>query len=148
MNQVFIDIFSTVETSEALKMCTQPIGGFTIDELLWLQTKSPKAASGETPPAILFDGPRNLLSPEDVEAMTAQLKANQNIRFDSSRIGFLASENEGLAYSVPLFSADHKRALLRMCYKKGGHCLYGESYLFEKVKGRWTEVLRFGEYEV
>jgi len=89
--------------------------------------------------AVLVRGPERCLESADVDHMLMQEKQMEKFQWDNSRLGFQGSnKKEWYTISVPLFSADSSKAVVRIFYRCDQFlCGTDETLLLTSRNGRW-----------
>jgi hypothetical protein len=84
-------------------------------------------------------GLQRCLIKEDVDYMLQQKEMAKDFKWDNSRLGFNLDNTENwYEFSVPLFSADESKAILLVSKLCKGLCGTEQTFLIEKIDGKWT----------
>lgn len=76
---------------------------------------------------------------EDIFAMIQQKENIKEFEWDNSKLGFnLSNENNWYSFSVPLFSKDKNKAVMKISSLCQGLCGTGNTVVFTKKNGKWT----------
>lgn len=113
-----------------LGVYSQPGAPFTRHDLQALlinpATKEPGSWSDDTP--------RGWLTEADLAAMTRY----PNQAWSVAKLGKAHATDKGYAFSIPQFTANGSKALVRMTYLVEDEPLYSETYLATLANGTWT----------
>jgi hypothetical protein len=92
-------------------------------------------------PAIIttvYFGPEKCLTRSDIKFMMAQKGEWTNFKWDNDRLGFdKANKKNYYAFSVPLFSKDRKKAVIKIESLCPGLCGTGNLVAYIKKNGKW-----------
>ncbi len=81
----------------------------------------------------------NCFTREDVNYMLQQKRKLKSFSWDNSRLGFDTTNKKAwYSFSVPLFSKDHKKAIMSVEESCPGLCGSGYTMLFTKQNNVWT----------
>lgn len=110
------------------------LNNFLIDSKRDSETIDPKTGNYSYP-TDLFD---RCLTKEDIHFMLSQKNANREFKWNSSRLGLTAGNNDlRYALSVPLFSRDRSKVIMMVRQLCPGLCGGGETVLFKKENNKW-----------
>jgi hypothetical protein len=97
-------------------------------------------------PITLLLQPEKCLTKKDIRYMVAQKPDPVTFRWDNSALGFnMKNDSNYYSISIPLFSLDHKKAVVLIEQLCPGLCGTGNSYVYFKKKDKWvTTSFSFG----
>jgi hypothetical protein len=90
--------------------------------------------------------PERFLTKQDIRYMLARKPDPAKFRWDNSELGFDTSNHQNFySLSIPLFSSDHKKAIIMIEDLCPGLCGTGNTYIYKRKNNRWkTETRSFG----
>lgn len=84
-------------------------------------------------------GYERCLTPTDINDMLWQQKQFAGFKWNNERLGFnLKNRKNWYSFSVPLFSRDGKKAVVKVSSLCPGLCGTGNTLLYIKKKGKWV----------
>jgi len=149
-NQMIYDFMAVVINNKKLNLkyglLIDPSQDFSLEykdkEFLetLLEKKEPpvKTNTRSIPIEFTFDPYDKCLTRMDIDQMLRQKEINKNIRWSNSRLGFdLTNHKNFYCFSVPVFSLDKKKAIVKISDLCPGLCGTSETVLFKKENGKW-----------
>jgi hypothetical protein len=90
--------------------------------------------------------PERFLTRQDIRYMLAGKPDPLQFRWDNSELGFDTSNHQNFySLSIPLFSIDHKKAIIMIENLCPGLCGTGNTYIYKRENNMWkTETSSFG----
>jgi hypothetical protein len=97
-------------------------------------------------PEIISLEPERCLTKQDIRYMLARKPDPLKFRWDNSELGFDTTNHQNFySLSIPLFSIDHKKAIIMIEDLCPGLCGTGNTYVYKMQNKRWkTETSSFG----
>jgi len=84
--------------------------------------------------------PGKCLTKKEMKSMLDQKRKFKNFKWDNSILGFnIENKKNYYTFSVPLFSPDKTKAVMMIKSICPGLCGSGQTILFKKENGEWTE---------
>jgi hypothetical protein len=79
------------------------------------------------------------LTKADIQFMLNQKAKLKLFKWDNSKLGFnFKNEKNWYSFSLPLFSTDQQKAIIKICSLCPGLCGTGQTVLFTKENNNWT----------